>query len=351
MSTILPPPNVDERQPLLTHVVLSDVEEEDDLPILEDLEQKSVSRWTWFLSYGIPITLLSVTLGLFIKAFIDSGNVHFDWKGALKNAIGGGISGAAAMVLQVLTLMPLRTVMNYQYRYGATTTEAIRTLYADGGWTRYYQGISAALVQGPVARFGDTAANVGILALLQSNPFMSKLPTLIKTLFASLAAAAFRMILTPIDTIKTTLQAQGREGIPILRRRIKRYGMGTLWYGAIATAAATFVGHYPWFGTYNYLDANLPLPHTTLEKLSRRAFIGFVASVFSDSVSNSLRVLKTYRQVNDTRIGYLDAARAVIFVDGWAGLLGRGLKTRILANGLQGLMFSVLWKMFMDMWS
>ncbi|SRR6266576_5757865 len=115
--------------------------------------------------------------------------------------------------------------MNYQYRYGATTTEAIRTLYADGGWTRYYQGITAALVQGPVARFGDTAANVGILALLQSNPFMSKLPTLIKTLFASLAAAGFRMILTPIDTIKTTLQAQGREGIPILRRRVSLTGL------------------------------------------------------------------------------------------------------------------------------
>ena len=23
------------------------------------------------------------------------------------------------------------------------------------------------------------------------------------------------------------------------------YGIGTLWYGALATAAATFVGHYP----------------------------------------------------------------------------------------------------------
>ena len=76
MSTIHPPPNADERQPLLTHVVLSDVEEEDDSPILEDSEQKPVSHWTWFLSYGIPITLLSITPGLFIKAFIDSGNVH-----------------------------------------------------------------------------------------------------------------------------------------------------------------------------------------------------------------------------------------------------------------------------------
>ena len=111
--------------------------------------------------------------------------------------------------------------MNYQYRYGTTTIEAIKTLYDDGGWTRYYQGLSAALVQGPVSRFGDTAANAGILALLQSNPYMRELPTLVKTVFASLAAAAFRMILTPIDTVKTTLQTQGKHGMQILRARVR----------------------------------------------------------------------------------------------------------------------------------
>ena len=91
------------------------------------------------------------------------------------------------------------------------------------------------------------------------------------------------------------------------------------------------------------------MPNNTLQKISRRALIGFVASVASDSISNSLRVVKTYRQVNETKIGYTAAARAVIAVDGLRGLLGRGLKTRILANGLQGLMFSVLWKFFMDL--
>ncbi|KAG6852096.1 hypothetical protein C0991_003206, partial [Blastosporella zonata] len=104
-----------------------------------------------------------------------------------------------------------------------------------------------------------------------------------------------------------------------------------------------------WFGTYNYLEANLPEAHTLVEKLARRAFIGFVASVVSDTVSNSLRVVKTYRQVNETRIGYADAARAVIANDGVKGLFGRRLKTRILTNGLQGLMFSLLWKFFLDM--
>jgi hypothetical protein len=123
----------------------------------------------------------------------------------------------------LLAFQPLRTTMNYQYRYGTTTTEAIKTLYADGGYSRYYQGLSAALVQGPVARFGDTAANAGILALLESNAFTKKLPSAIKTVFASLCAAGFRMVLTPIDTLKTTLQTEGRPGWKLLRRRACHY--------------------------------------------------------------------------------------------------------------------------------
>ena len=39
---------------------------------------------------------------------------------ALKKATGSGISGASAAVVQVVTLMWLRTVMNYQYRYART---------------------------------------------------------------------------------------------------------------------------------------------------------------------------------------------------------------------------------------
>jgi hypothetical protein len=37
-----------------------------------------------------------------------------DMKKALKSAAGGGIAGALAMVIQVLALMPLRTIMNYR---------------------------------------------------------------------------------------------------------------------------------------------------------------------------------------------------------------------------------------------
>ncbi|KAK3495728.1 mitochondrial carrier domain-containing protein [Neurospora crassa] len=345
---------INEETPLL--ISQTDHRAGPDNDTVEEAEQDERSRYTRsYFAWRMFWTVAAITVTvIFVKAWIDAGaDVNFDLKGALKRALGGGISGAAAMVLQVLLLMPLRTIMNYQYRFGTSFTTATKTLYRQGGLRRYYDGMGAALFQGPAARFGDTAANAGIHALLQSNSFLKRLPITIQDIFASLCAAAFRMILTPIDTLKTTLQAQGPRGTAILRQRIKTDGIGSLWWGAFATAAATFVGNYPWYATHDYLLEIIPEPakHPLGIWLLRLAFAGFVASVVSDSVSNSLRVVKTYRQVNDKEVSYSEAARLVIVNDGIKGLLGRGLKTRILCNGLQGLMFSILWKLFLDLWN
>jgi hypothetical protein len=95
-------------------------------------------------------------------------------------------------------------------------------------------------IQAPVSRFGDTAANAGIFALLATLNW----PVLVKTVAASLSSALFRMTLTPIDTLKTTQQTRGGvEGLKLLKARVKQYGIGCLWWGAVATAGATFVGH------------------------------------------------------------------------------------------------------------
>ena len=45
----------------------------------------------------------------------------------------------------------------------------------------------------------------------------------------------------------------------------------------------------------------------------------------------------------------MEAAQTIIKKEGMIGLFGRGLKTRILANGTQGIMFSVMWKHFQSM--
>jgi len=263
-----------------------------------------------------------------------------------KRALGGGLAGAGAMIIQVCTLMWMRTTMNYQYRYGTSTTVALKTLYAEGGIRRFYRGIAPGLIQGPLARFGDTAANAGFLALMDSSKNFSHLPTPVKTIGASACAASFRIFLTPVDTVKTILQVEGKKGLEVLFSKAKTGGPSVYFHGAMASAAATFVGHYPWFATFNTLQANIPVPEDRLKKLGRNAGIGFVSSVLSDTISNSLRVIKTYRQTNPEKISYTETINQVVAKDGYAGLFGRGLKTRILANGMQGVMFSVMWKHF-----
>jgi hypothetical protein len=49
------------------------------------------------------------------------------------------------MVIQVLSLMPMRTIMNYQYRYGGGMVSSAKKLYSDGGYKRYYAGLGPAL--------------------------------------------------------------------------------------------------------------------------------------------------------------------------------------------------------------
>jgi hypothetical protein len=105
------------------------------------------------------------------------------------------------------------------------------------------------------------------------------------------------MTLTPIDTLKTTQQTQGgKAGLKLLRDRIKENGVGCLWWGALATAAATFAGNCestnlpqlfqltgldPWFGTYNFLSEKIPQSHDLVPKL-------FVSLYIRTSQSRSL---------------------------------------------------------------
>ena len=152
----------------------------------------------------------------------------------------------------------MRTTVNFQYRYGMSTIEAIKHLYAEGGVRRFYRGVGPALFQGPLSRFGDTASNAGMLALWDSIEATKSLPTWTKTVSASAAAASFRVFLMPIDACKTILQVEGADGLSKLRDKIRKGGPLVMYHGSIGAMTATFVGHYPWFYTYNYLNGALP---------------------------------------------------------------------------------------------
>jgi hypothetical protein len=58
------------------------------------------------------------------------------------------------------------------------------------------------MIQGPMSRFGDTAANTGVLTLLDNIESTRDLNVGVKTIAASASAALFRIVLMPVDTVK-----------------------------------------------------------------------------------------------------------------------------------------------------
>jgi len=237
---------------------------------------------------------------------------------------------------------------------------AMVTLWKEGGVPRFYKGVSFAIIQNPMSRFGDTAANTGVLAVM--DVYFPEAPMALKTALASVGGATWRILLTPVDTFKTTLQVQGNTAFNLLRAKVAAGGIGQLYGGASANFVANWVGNYPWcaslaqqyntgsraprrFVTFNFLQAKVPKYTDTKKKLLRNAAIGIAASAVSDTVSNSLRVIKTVKQTNaDASLGYVGVIKSILAKDGMKGLFGRGLSTRLITNMAQSMVFSVGWK-------
>ena len=260
---------------------------------------------------------------------------------ALQAGLVTGLAGASAMVLQVLFLMPVDTTITMQYRYGQSTVGALKSLWGRGGYGRFYCGVIPALVQGPAARFGDTFSNGFVSALFIDE----SLPTMAKTAVASGIAAFWRVLIMPVDVCKTIFQIYGQEKAKKrLWKRAQVHGLRGFYFGSLASFVSAFCGHLPWYATFNFLDRHLPKPKSTQQELSRHAVLGFSASFASDATTNSIRVLKALRQSEG--LTYTKALTSVIKHHGALGLLTRGLKTRLIANGLQGIFFTILWKNF-----
>ena len=262
------------------------------------------------------------------------------YKKALNKSFNVGLAGYGAMTFQVGSLMWLRTTMNYQFKNGGGTIQTLKSLYREGGIPRFYRGVSFALINAPLSRFGDTAANMTAMTYLED----SDLNKAQKTFIGSLGAGIWRLTIIPVDSFKSHLQVHGSEGMSILRNKIKTNGISTLYNGSSAAFSGTVIGHFPWFYTYNYLQDNMPYKSTDSSILSflRSGSIGFLSSATSDIVSNSVRVLKISKQTNENNHSYTRIIKDIVKKDNITGLFFRGLQTKLLLNGIQGFVFVVV---------
>ena len=146
----------------------------------------------------------------------------------------------------------------------------------------------------------------------------------------------------PNDACKSHLQIHGKEGLSILKGKIRKQGIPVLWNGAGASISANFIGHYPWFLSYNYLQENIPKWNDGRDSL-RSMGIGFTSSTLSDTISNSVRVLKINRQTSIESQTYTEAYKQIVKREGLLNFMTRGLKTKILINGIQSSMFVLIY--------
>jgi hypothetical protein len=273
---------------------------------------------------------------------------------AKRSALRGGISGFVSMWVAVTTLMWMRTAINYSYAHGGTSMlKTLSTLWAQGGIRRFYAGYGWAMIQAPTSRFGDAAANSGVITLLEELEATKNLPLPVKTAAASTIGAGFRVLLMPIDALKTAAQSHGGSPLPLLSAKVKKDGPQVLFHGAMAAAAANWLGSVTWFGPYRFFDQNTDMWKKTdvlYQKLMRSMALGFCASIISDTTTNSIRVIKVVRQTSGETISYAGAVKKVIAEEGFKGLFGRGLSTKLASNGVQGMMFSVLWRLGQEKW-
>ena len=213
-------------------------------------------------------------------------------------ALEGGLSGALAMVVNIFMLLWLRTTMNFQYKHGGGFLAALAHLHKEGGVRRLYAGLIPALIQAPLARFGDTAANDGVRAALGVLEMTAAWPVGYVSVVCSLVAGLFRVVLMPLEVVKTSMQVQGSSALRGMRDRLRRHGPCVLWEGLLVTFGAHFAGHFPWFASRNMLMSIWPAAGAPMTDTLRLAVIGLLSSLVSDLVSNPLRVIKTVKQVD-----------------------------------------------------
>eukprot|EP01032_Pedospumella_encystans_P016701 gene16702-19047_t len=206
----------------------------------------------------------------------------------------------------------------------------------------------------PITKFGAIAANEGSGVLVASLGLPAVSAEFYATVLGTVLTVVWKVLLMPPETCKTVLQVDGTRGFEKLMLRVTKGNVWTLWQGSAAAILATTASHYPWFYTYNLLDRSLHKTDAMVQVVTRSAFIGFVASAVSDTVSNFLRILKTVKQSTSAdglhALSYLQITKNVYAEGGLTALLGRGLGTRIITNGIQSILFTVLWKVLPLLW-
>lgn len=273
-------------------------------------------------------------------------NMTQEKNGYVYQALLSSIAGSKAMLVNMSTLMWLNTIATNQHVTGNTSYATFNQLYKQGGMVRFYDGFGITLMHGCIARFGDVFS-YSLIKKYTNDEKCSFSSSFSSTVVSATMSSVIRGILTPLEKVKIMRQIDGYKATSSLIKQTTRNGLSSLWNGSITVVGSNFVGYVPWFYTYDLMHNVIPeaSTHCTLS-LIRDGCIGFSASVVSDVVSNGIRVIKTLKQMDSHKRSYLTLIRNSMSDTNATMLPFRGLSTRIATNGLQSVVFTILWNLF-----
>lgn len=255
----------------------------------------------------------------------------------IRELLKDGLGGTLAMTTQISIFYWLKTTTTYQYKNGIGTFEAFSRLYNNGGVKRFYSGFIPSLLLGNTCKFGD----VVFYKYLEKQENLSSIQ---KSYYASTLSTAWRINLLPLDTLDLMLQSHGKKGFNILKQKVIDNNLMVLYNGGIASSLNNFVGYIGWFYTYSELERYRK--EKNIESQCFNVLEGVTCAVVSDTITNPIKVLKTYRQTSPKEYSYITSLNILIKQKGYLNIIFRGLETRLLMNCLQNSLFVILWKEF-----
>lgn len=204
-----------------------------------------------------------------------------------------------------------------------------------------YSGIGPAVLYAALARVGDVGANAGVLRATEDMDVPGGIVS--RTALGALVAAGGRVALAPLETVMRNFQVRGEDGKRVMRKRVAKCGVRTLWVGSGAVGCAAFFLNFPFFLTVN-LGEELLARGQGLDVVSSGC-LGFLGAIVANGTSNGFRVVSTTMQTSRKVVGTRAVVAKIIEDEGiFRGLMVRGLNTRLFGNAVQGAFFVIVWK-------
>lgn len=206
----------------------------------------------------------------------------------------GAISGfAEAIVVQPFDMMKTRHQLNSSANEGILKT--MSTIYKEGGFFRFYRGMTAELV-GIVPKSSGMYASYEIARReLSKNLGDTSLTASLAGTFSGIPEAC---IVQPTQVIKVRLQAKEHLGkysgsFDCLTKIVRNEGFMALTIGLTPTLYRNCVWNTVYFGTMHWLKSQVPEPSSSLMSHLHTLGTGFFGAVFATCFNAPFDVVKS----------------------------------------------------------